>query len=135
MRYVVFAFVLSLVGCAATPRDLAVKSVNASADIGTEAETMLASLDRAEQEWCLSGPPQDVLACVAGVRAKYHQLWISYRDYRATWLASAAAIRSYDASVAAKQNPSPDQIMAASSSLAEAAVKFQAALEQIKEGR
>ena len=115
----------ALVGCASA-RDGVVTSVNAAADLGTQTEHVLEQLDRQEQEAVKADP-----AALAEVRARYHRAWNAYRSFRSAWLASAAGVRAYDASVAAGQSPDLAKVLASVKSLAEAESALSSAAAEI----
>lgn len=116
-------------GCA-TVRDVAVTTLNGAADFALEAEHVLEDLDRAEQQACLA--QQAPAPCVADVRARYRRAWVAYRAFRAAWLQSAAAIRSYDAKIAAGETPPVAALLASVKSLAQAEQAFADAAAELE---
>ncbi len=115
------ALCLWLTSCA-TARDVAVVAVNMSADFGREAEPILESLDKAEQQEALK--QSNPKAALAAVRARYHKAWNAYRAYRAAWLAAASAVHAYDSADALGRSPDPASLIRFVGTLADAEKAF-----------
>ncbi len=91
----VLAFALSMCGCSATPRDVAVLAANQAATLADSTVQVLDDLRRRDDDACLALPERDaVLPCVDAARERYAPAYRAYRALRASWLAVEAAIHA-----------------------------------------
>lgn len=132
---VLACFALLLAGCAGA-RDAAVATLNASADFAKSAEPALEDLDRRDQQAVIDATKtrDDAVAQLAPVRARYKVAWTAYRDYRASWLAAAAAVRVYDDASRAKLTKSEADFATAVADLVAAEGALATAISVIRQG-
>ncbi len=92
---IIAALCAGVLGCAATPRDVAVHSANAAATLADSTVDVLDDLRRRDDEACLALPtPTDIVPCVDASKARYAPAYRAYRALRASWLAVEAAIQA-----------------------------------------
>ncbi len=95
LAVIALAFAMSMCGCHATPRDVAVHSANAAGQLADRTVDILDDLRRRDDDACLALPdPAAVVPCVDAARARYAPAYRAYRALRASWLAVEAAIHA-----------------------------------------
>lgn len=132
-RHVLIALVLLFLTACASARDTAIVSLNSTSAFGATAEKVIADLDVQGQRKCLAfDTPLVRDECILKHRLRFHAAYETFRTFRATWMALAAAVRLAEQAEGAYQKPDEAELVRLGLRLADAARAFAIALDQIR---